>query len=147
MYLLRELLGDMSPTHHRLFSSTYSRPQSHCKYKALTRDPNGSSTTHRAKARCSQCQSRRASQVRSIRLKWPPLTLNSAITAHPEWRAPPNPQPTLFYLWDFVSRSKYMLSEYETIKSGRAVEKPQNFTGSVGGYFSYIFYLSHVKCI
>ncbi|PMD13798.1 hypothetical protein NA56DRAFT_651452 [Hyaloscypha hepaticicola] len=58
--------------------------------------------------------------------------LLNAITAHPEWRAPPNPQPTLFYLWDFVNRSKYMLSEYETIKDGRAVEKPQNFTGSVG---------------
>jgi hypothetical protein len=40
-----------------------------------------------------------------------------------------------------------MLGEYETIKAGRAVEKPQNFTGSVGRYFSYTSHLRHVTCI
>jgi hypothetical protein len=64
-----------------------------------------------------------------------PLTSNSAITAHSQWKAPPNSQPILFYLWDFVNRSKYMLSEYETIRSGRSVENPRNPMGAIW-YFS-----------
>jgi hypothetical protein len=52
--------------------------------------------------------------------------------AHPEWKAPPDTQPTLYYLWDFVMRSTYMLSEYENIKAGRPLEHPRQFTGTVG---------------
>jgi hypothetical protein len=60
------------------------------------------------------------------------LTSGSALTAHPEWKPPPNNQPTLFYLWDFVMRSKYMLSEYDAIKAGGPLKHPRQFTGPVG---------------
>merc|ERR1712093_949598 len=37
--------------------------------------------------------------------------LLQAITSHPNWAGQSN--PTLYNLWDFVSRSKYLLSEYD----------------------------------
>lgn len=53
------------------------------------------------------------------------------ITAHPQWN-PSDPNPTLYYVWDFVNRSKYMLSEYENIKAGQPIQHPNQFQGGAG---------------
>jgi hypothetical protein len=54
--------------------------------------------------------------------------------AHPQWRDPPNQNPTLYHVWDFVMRSLYMLSEYDNIKAGRPLEHPEQFQGGAGKY-------------
>jgi len=56
--------------------------------------------------------------------------LLQAITSHPNWAGQSN--PTLYNLWDFVSRSKYLLSEYDNVKAGRAVEHPEQFKRGAG---------------
>ncbi|KUJ07879.1 uncharacterized protein LY89DRAFT_630932 [Mollisia scopiformis] len=58
--------------------------------------------------------------------------LIDALIEHPLWRSPPNQNPTLFFTWDFVMRSKYMLSEYDSILAGRAVQFPSQFQGGAG---------------
>jgi len=58
----------------------------------------------------------------------------SAVTEHPLWKDPPNPNPTLYHVWDLVMRSKYMLSEYENIRAGRPLQHPNQFRGGVGVY-------------
>jgi len=58
--------------------------------------------------------------------------LLDAITQHPQWKNPPNQHPTLYHVWDFVMRSKYMLSEYENIKAGRPIQHPNQFPSGVG---------------
>ncbi|CZR68686.1 uncharacterized protein PAC_18585 [Phialocephala subalpina] len=58
--------------------------------------------------------------------------LIDAITEHPQWRPQPNPNPTLYHVWDFVMRSKYMLSEYDNIKAGRPIQRPEQFRDGAG---------------
>jgi len=55
-----------------------------------------------------------------------------ALIEHPKWENPPNKNPTLYHVWDFVMRSKYMLSEYENVKNGKSVQYPSQFGGAVG---------------
>ncbi|PVH87766.1 hypothetical protein DL98DRAFT_649374 [Cadophora sp. DSE1049] len=57
-------------------------------------------------------------------------TLIQAITSHPLWAGESN--QALYHLWDFVSRSKYLLSEYDNIKAGRGVEHPEQFKRGAG---------------
>ncbi|TVY18708.1 hypothetical protein LARI1_G003850 [Lachnellula arida] len=56
-----------------------------------------------------------------------------ALIEHPKWENPPNKNPTLYHVWDFVMRSKYMLSEYENVKDGKAVQYPSQFSGGAAG--------------
>lgn len=50
--------------------------------------------------------------------------LVQAIEAHPQMK-PPNPHPTLFHSWDFVQRTRYILSELDNIAAGRPVQHPE----------------------
>ncbi|PSS22787.1 hypothetical protein M430DRAFT_33522 [Amorphotheca resinae ATCC 22711] len=54
----------------------------------------------------------------------------NAIMAHPLWKEPPNQNPMLVEVWDFVMRSRYMLSEYENVKAGRPLRFPDQFQGA-----------------
>jgi hypothetical protein len=56
----------------------------------------------------------------------------SAIVEHPLFKPPPFQHPTLYFTWDFVMRSKYMLSEYDNIRAGRPLQHPQQFQGGAG---------------
>jgi hypothetical protein len=38
------------------------------------------------------------------------------------------------YIWDFASRSAYMLSEYDNVKNGRPVLHPEQFKAGAGGF-------------
>jgi hypothetical protein len=57
---------------------------------------------------------------------------NRALLAHPEWKNPPNHNLMLYYIWDFVMRSKYMLSEYDNVKAGRPVQHANQFQQGAG---------------
>ena len=50
--------------------------------------------------------------------------LITALEAHPAW-TPPNPHPGLFHVWDFVNRSKYIMTELDNIEAGRPVQHPE----------------------
>ncbi|KFZ17706.1 hypothetical protein V502_04439 [Pseudogymnoascus sp. VKM F-4520 (FW-2644)] len=52
--------------------------------------------------------------------------LIQAIENHELW-VPPTPNQTLYHVWDFLSRSKYMLSEFDNIEAGRALAHPNQF--------------------
>ncbi|KAM7199061.1 hypothetical protein V8F20_005879 [Naviculisporaceae sp. PSN 640] len=47
-----------------------------------------------------------------------------AVLAHPEMQQPGR-HPTLWHVWDFTMRTKYILSELDNIEAGRAVQYPQ----------------------
>ncbi|KAK1769820.1 hypothetical protein QBC33DRAFT_529226 [Phialemonium atrogriseum] len=50
--------------------------------------------------------------------------LVQAIQAHPQMQ-PPNPHRTLFHLWDFVQRTRYIVSELDNIEAGRPLRHPE----------------------
>jgi hypothetical protein len=54
--------------------------------------------------------------------------LVNALRAHPQMQ-PPNPHPTLYHIWDFVMRTKYILSELDNIEAGRPVQYPAQIAG------------------
>jgi len=56
----------------------------------------------------------------------------SAIEEHPKWKGLANPNPALYHVWDFVNRSKYMLSEFENIRTGSPVQFPDQFRPAPG---------------
>lgn len=49
--------------------------------------------------------------------------LVDAIVAEPKMQ-PPNRHPTLYHLWDFTMRAKYILSELDNVAEGKAVQYP-----------------------
>jgi hypothetical protein len=62
--------------------------------------------------------------------------LVSAIKAHPEWPAPGSsapPHPSLFHIWDFVNRSRYILSELGNIQAGLPLRHPDQIPGPAAG--------------
>lgn len=48
----------------------------------------------------------------------------TAIEAHPKW-CTTNPDKGLFYIWDFVNRTKYMAEELDNIKDGKQLRHPE----------------------
>ena len=50
--------------------------------------------------------------------------LIQALESHPAW-TPPSPNPALFHVWDFVSRSRYIMEELDNIKEGKQVKHPE----------------------
>ncbi|KAL2020355.1 hypothetical protein VTK56DRAFT_8484 [Thermocarpiscus australiensis] len=63
------------------------------------------------------------------------LTASTRLTAlidelasHPQMR-PPTVHPTLYHVWDFANRTRYMLSELDTIAAGRPVQHPEQIPG------------------
>ncbi|KAM0436020.1 hypothetical protein ACHAPT_002912 [Fusarium lateritium] len=50
--------------------------------------------------------------------------LVSALEAHPMW-TPPSPPRGLFHVWDFVCRSRYIMTELDNIYAGRPTKHPE----------------------
>ncbi|KAK0711541.1 hypothetical protein B0H67DRAFT_555504 [Lasiosphaeris hirsuta] len=50
--------------------------------------------------------------------------LAGAITSHPKMQAP-NRHPTMFHMWDFVMRTKYIVSELDNVEAGRPIRFPE----------------------
>ncbi|KXH59908.1 hypothetical protein CSAL01_02493 [Colletotrichum salicis] len=50
--------------------------------------------------------------------------LIDAIEAHPAW-SPPNPHKGLFHVWDYVNRSRYIMTELDHIRDGEPVQYPE----------------------
>ncbi|OLN81603.1 hypothetical protein CCHL11_05514 [Colletotrichum chlorophyti] len=50
--------------------------------------------------------------------------LVKAIESHPAW-VPPNPHKGLFHVWDFVNRSRYIMTELDHIRDGQPVQYPE----------------------
>ncbi|KAK3357184.1 hypothetical protein B0T25DRAFT_516671 [Lasiosphaeria hispida] len=53
--------------------------------------------------------------------------LATAIASHPKMQAP-NRHPTLFHTWDFVMRTKYILSELDNVEAGRPIRFPEQIS-------------------
>ena len=54
--------------------------------------------------------------------------LVSAIAAHPQF-TPPEPHRSLYYIWDFVQRTKYVMIELDNIAAGRPLQYPEQLKG------------------
>lgn len=72
-----------------------------------------------------------SSSSRVVRCILKPDNWGRAIEAHELWN-PLTPAPTLYWVWDFVKRSKYMLSEFENIQHGRPLQHPDQFRPAPG---------------
>ncbi|WYZ40263.1 hypothetical protein EsH8_IV_000604 [Colletotrichum jinshuiense] len=58
--------------------------------------------------------------------------LITAIEAHPAW-IPPNPHRGLFHIWDFVNRSRYIMTELDHIRDGEPVQYPEQIPQQQSG--------------
>ncbi|KAI9648678.1 hypothetical protein NHQ30_003316 [Ciborinia camelliae] len=47
-----------------------------------------------------------------------------ALESHPLWD---EKHPSIYFLWDFVQRGKYMLSEYDNVLTGSPLQHPDQF--------------------
>lgn len=50
--------------------------------------------------------------------------LVSAIETHPSW-TPPTPPKGIYHVWDFVNRSRYIMTELDNILEGKPVKHPE----------------------
>lgn len=50
--------------------------------------------------------------------------LVTALESHPQW-TPPSPPQGLYHVWDFVCRSRYIISELDNITAGRPTQHPE----------------------
>lgn len=50
--------------------------------------------------------------------------LVKVLESHPQW-TPPSPPRGLYYIWDFVCRSRYIMSELDNIAAGRPTKHPE----------------------
>ncbi|KAH8686896.1 hypothetical protein BGZ61DRAFT_47633 [Ilyonectria robusta] len=50
--------------------------------------------------------------------------LVQALEAHPAW-TPASPPRNLFFVWDFVKRSHYIMTELDNISNGRPIKHPE----------------------
>ncbi|GKT43703.1 uncharacterized protein ColSpa_03884 [Colletotrichum spaethianum] len=58
--------------------------------------------------------------------------LIAALEAHPAW-IPPNPHRGLFHVWDFVNRSRYIMTELDHIRDGEPVQHPEQIPQQKSG--------------
>lgn len=54
--------------------------------------------------------------------------LVSAIEAHPQFRQA-QPHKSLYYIWDFVQRTRYAMTELDNIAAGRPPQHPEQLKG------------------
>ena len=65
--------------------------------------------------------------------------LITALQSHPQWKPVTGSEQaspahrTLFFLWDFASRTKYMLQELDNLKDGKDVAHPDQLPKQEGG--------------
>ncbi|KAM5372876.1 hypothetical protein ACJZ2D_007333 [Fusarium nematophilum] len=57
--------------------------------------------------------------------------LVSALESHPSW-TPPSPPRGLYHVWDFVCRSRYIMSELDNISAGRPTKYPEQIPRNDG---------------
>ncbi|KAL0930797.1 uncharacterized protein CTRU02_213532 [Colletotrichum truncatum] len=57
--------------------------------------------------------------------------LIKAIEAHPAWK-PENPHRGLYHIWDFVNRSRYIMTELDHIRDGEPVRYPEQIRQQSG---------------
>jgi len=57
--------------------------------------------------------------------------LVAAIEHHAQ-RTPPTPNRTLYFVWDFVQRTKYMFAEVDNIQNSRPLQHPEQFRPAPG---------------
>ncbi len=48
-------------------------------------------------------------------LTWTNIPIFRAIEHHEQW-TPPTPNRTLYFVWDFIQRTKYMMAEVDNIQ-------------------------------
>lgn len=58
--------------------------------------------------------------------------LVQALEAHPAW-TPASPPRNLFFVWDFVKRSHYIMTELDNISNGRPIKHPEQIPPNDGG--------------
>ncbi|KZL70863.1 hypothetical protein CT0861_09732 [Colletotrichum tofieldiae] len=58
--------------------------------------------------------------------------LIAALEAHPAW-IPPSPHRGLFHIWDFVNRSRYIMTELDHIRDGEPVQHPEQIPQQKSG--------------
>jgi len=56
----------------------------------------------------------------------------AAIETHPKWNLE-QPDRGVFYVWDFVNRTKYMLSEVDTLREGREPQHADQIKSAARG--------------
>lgn len=57
--------------------------------------------------------------------------LVQALEAHPAW-TPASPPRNLFFVWDFVKRSHYIMTELDNISNGRPIKHPEQIPPNDG---------------
>lgn len=57
--------------------------------------------------------------------------LVQALEAHPAW-TPTSPPRNLFFVWDFVKRSHYIMTELDNISNGRPIKHPEQIPPNDG---------------
>lgn len=62
--------------------------------------------------------------------------LIQAIEAHPSW-TPPSPPKGLYHVWDFVNRSRYIMTELDNIREGKPVQHPEQIPKNGAGEDSF----------
>lgn len=63
--------------------------------------------------------------------------LIEALEAHQAW-TPPSPHKGLFHVWDFVNRSKYIMTELDNIQAGRPVQHPDQIPRNERGELFFV---------
>ncbi len=66
--------------------------------------------------------------------------LITAIEAHAQW-TPPKPHQSLYHVWDFVQRTRYMATELDKIQAGQPLLYPQAMPAASGGGTSIVYRL------
>lgn len=59
--------------------------------------------------------------------------LVKAIESHPQW-TPPSPPRGLYHIWDFVCRSRYIMSELDNIAEGKPLQHPEQIPKNQGTF-------------
>ncbi len=67
----------------------------------------------------------------------------SAIETHPEWK--PTPNPSLHHVWDFVQRTRYMMTELDNIEAGRPLQHPEQLPMKCNYSFLHRFIFSTMR--
>ncbi|KAI9167504.1 hypothetical protein HJFPF1_03632 [Paramyrothecium foliicola] len=62
-------------------------------------------------------------------------SLIRALESHPSWPASGStapPHPSLYHVWDFVNRSRYIMTEIDNIRDGKPLRHPEQVPSNGG---------------
>lgn len=57
--------------------------------------------------------------------------LVNALETHPSW-TPPTPPKGLYHVWDFVNRSRYIMTELDSLREGKPIRHPEQIPKNDG---------------